>query len=200
MKVHIKKPRHWISVYSFLEKVFFWKDIYGEDGYVDKIADWLQKPFEILNKVLDFFHGKDNIRIDDWDTWDADHTLGMIILPTLKKVFEYKGVSAHIEDEDVPEELRRNGAENFEKMEKQWEYVTGEIIFAFESLFNDWESNYYSGKASIDWAPIEGSNLFQLVKKEDDTFKVDMEGMREYQKRIDNGFKLFGTYYQCFWT
>ena len=29
--------------------------------------------------------------------------------------------------------------------------------------------------------------------------KYDFEGRKEYQKRISNGFRLFGKYYQALW-
>jgi hypothetical protein len=32
------------------------------------------------------------------------------------------------------------------------------------------------------------------------TLQVDEEGLKQYRKQIDNGFRLFGKYYQNLWT
>ena len=38
-----------------------------------------------------------------------------------------------------------------------------------------------------------------MVKGPNDTYVWDEEGMKEYEKRIQNGFRLFGRYYQNLW-
>jgi len=38
-----------------------------------------------------------------------------------------------------------------------------------------------------------------MKKGPNDTFEVDIEGMKAYQARITNGFTLFGKYYEGLW-
>ncbi len=86
MKVYINNYRHhWLSPYTIMEKVLFWKkwtdpefDLYDDKN--DKYTDWLVKPMEAVQKVLDFIHPKiDYVKIDKWDTWNMDGTLSRTI-------------------------------------------------------------------------------------------------------------------------
>jgi hypothetical protein len=39
----------------------------------------------------------------------------------------------------------------------------------------------------------------EMRRGPNDTYKCDYEGMKVVQTRIDNGFRLFGKYYQALW-
>ncbi len=47
--------------------------------------------------------------------------------------------------------------------------------------------------------PREGAKLFQMKDGPNNTYKCDYDGMKKVQERIDNGFRLFGKYYQALW-
>ena len=54
-----------------------------------------------------------------------------------------------------------------------------------------------------DWKLVRGnedddSAVYQMNQLNPD-YWVDYEGIREYNKRISNGFRLFGKYYQGLW-
>jgi hypothetical protein len=113
-----------------------------------------------------------------------DHTLSMLIHPMLEQLKETKHGSGHVDDEDVPEELRSTSAPELTKdqkdcghtddnFHKRWDWVLDEMIFAHYSQFNDWEDKFYDSK--------------------------DYDAMREIEKRIANGYRLFGKYYQGLW-
>jgi len=72
------------------------------------------------------------------------------------------------------------------------------MLFAFESKHDDWERQFQSGEHDIDWVPRE-DGMSELVNGPSHTFKVDVEGLKAYQKRISNGFRLFGKYYEGLW-
>jgi hypothetical protein len=38
-----------------------------------------------------------------------------------------------------------------------------------------------------------------MIKGPKDTFDINMKGRKAYEKRIQNGFVLFGKYYQNLW-
>ena len=155
------------------------------------------------------------VKIDRWDTWSMDHTLAHIVLPMLRQLQATKHGSPMVDDEDVPEHLRSTAAPAKEnewdidaKHHDRWDWVMGEMIFAFESLQGgeneDWEQQFFSGKH--DWTSVATEfdengkpKLFRLDKGPNDTVKIDMKGMKAYQKRISNGFRLFGKYYQNLW-
>jgi len=41
--------------------------------------------------------------------------------------------------------------------------------------------------------------MYRQVDGPNNTYKCDYEGMKVVQQRIDNGFRLFGKYYQSLW-
>jgi hypothetical protein len=81
----------------------------------------------------------------------------------------------------------------------------GEMIFAFEHLLDDsWEEEFRSGV--IDWKSVPCSwdengkpSMYSMEYGPNHTFKCDYEGMEKVQKRIQNGLRLFGTYYTGLW-
>jgi len=41
--------------------------------------------------------------------------------------------------------------------------------------------------------------MYEMVDGPNHTYKCDYEGMKEVQKRISNGYRLFGKYYEGLW-
>ena len=220
MKVYINNYRgHWLSPYTIMEKVLFWKkwtdpdfDLYDDKN--EHYTDWLNGPMEVARKCLDVIHPKVNyVKIDKWDTWSMDSTLSIIILPMLKQLNATKHGAPTTDDADVPEGLRSTDAppkENEwdvdENWFKRWDWIMDEMIWAFEQKQPDcdWEHQYYSGVhdtsfRAIEWDAAGKALLHEQVKGPNDTFKIDTEGMNKHQERINNGMKLFGKYYQGLW-
>jgi hypothetical protein len=44
-----------------------------------------------------------------------------------------------------------------------------------------------------------GHKFYQMGRGPNDTYKCDYEGMKQVEERIQNGFRLFGKYYQNLW-
>jgi hypothetical protein len=182
-----------------MEKVLFWKT---EDEIYDKVPpDWLHNICENLKKFLDTIHPRiEYVKIDRFDVWSMDGTLGKIILPMLVELKRQKQGAPGIDDEDVPEVLRSTSAPEKEKEWDtdanwflRWEWVLGEEIWAFSQLNNDWEDGYRTGVSDLsfdDNAVGQGPNH---------TLKIDFDGMKKHQARMTNGFRLFGKYYQGHW-
>lgn len=200
MKIILRKPRQtWYSPYLFLEKIFFWKDLYGKDEkFGDKWSDRLMPISAFLQKFLEFFKRKDKIRIDDWDVWSLDHSLGLIILPCLLKIKEDKNGIPYVENEDVPETLTTTGGD-YNRLALKWHYVLDEMIFAFSMINTDYEKQFRSGVSDIEFKDLE-NGVVELVRTEKDTFKIDFEGLKKVDDRIKNGLTLFGKYYRSLWT
>ena len=139
MKVYINKYKdHWISPYTMLDYIFFWKDWSkcsrtwkledslnddievtkgGKSRYIER-PEWVDKwsdrlsPISVaIQWVWDKVDRKINyVKIDKWDTWSMDHTLAYIVLPMLKQLKETTHGAPYVDDEDVPEELKSTSA------------------------------------------------------------------------------------------
>ena len=184
MKIYKSNYRnHWLSPYTILEKIFFWREIDYHEPIIEKLSDILNPFCIVWQKFLDVVHPKINyVKIDKYDTWSMDHTLADIILPMLKQLNAEKHGSPFVDDEDVPDELKSTSAppkknewDTDDNHFKRWDWVMDEMIFAFESKTRDWDEAYYRGDV------------------------VDWDGMRAHQKRITNGYRLFGKYYEGLW-
>ena len=201
MKVYLSKYRyHWISPYTVLEKVFFWREIDYDEPIIDKWSDRLTPICQGIQKVLDFIHPKINyVKIDRWDPWSMDYTLSFIIVPMLKQLKETKHGAPFIDDEDVPEELKSTSAppkesewDTDENHFKRWDWALNEMIWSFEqNLDTNSEEKFFD---HAEWDEKEkdfGKNLHKI--------KIDQPGLKVHQDRKANGFRLFGKYYQGLW-
>ena len=135
----------------------------------DRDHTWLYSFLLWIDKLKDKFP-REYVKIDRWDSWNVDSTLSPIILPLLKQLYATKHGSAHVDLEDVPEELRANSHSDFsdqktfdfyretsdnidyEMVHKRWDWVLNEMIFAFDHLVDrTWEDKYHSGEHDITW-------------------------------------------------
>ena len=201
MKVYLSKPRyHWISPYTILEKVFFWREIEYDEPLIEKLSNMLMPFSKAYQKVMDFIHPEVSyIKINYWDTWSMDYTLSPIILPMLVQLQKTKQGSPNVDDEDVPEYLRSTSApakenewDTDDNWHKRWEWVMNEMIWAFTQLNDkDNEGQFYE-HPEVD---MEEKDLSKLISK----IKCDYDGLRAHNERIQNGLCLFGKYYRGLW-
>jgi hypothetical protein len=237
MKIYISKYRdHWVSPYTMLDYAFFWTDwskcardksisssLDDERKYVERPAwtdAWSERLMPISRAIQwlgeRIYPRIEYVKIDRWDTWSMDHTLGMIALPMLKQLKASKQGSPFVDDEDVPEELKSTSAppkenewDTDDNHFKRWDWALDEMIFAFENRLDDsWQDAFRSGEHDITWIPVDrdGNEVpkgehkyYQMGKGPNDTYKCDYEGMKVVEARIQNGFRLFGKYYQALW-
>jgi hypothetical protein len=154
----------------------------------DDIGDWLAETW--VNKFLKQIYSKRKrkikVHIDDYDVWNADQTMALIIHPILVKIRDSKPGSSFVDDEDVPENLRSTAAKPKENKwdtddfyHQRWEWVLDEMIYAFSTIIDeDFCNQYYDHE----------TNFFNKEKYE------------ELNNRANNGFRLFGKYYGGLWT
>ena len=187
-----------------------------KDSWLHKFCLWIESKRKRNIKI----------KIDRWDTWSMDHTLALIALPMLKQLKATKHGSPFVDLQDVPEEMRSTETEEWDSqtcfdfyntasdklvqdVHTRWAWVLDEMIFAFECEVDDsWEEAFQSGDFDTVWLPVdregnpvpkEDAKLFQMAVGPNHTYKCDYEGMKVVQARIDNGFRLFGKYYQNLW-
>jgi len=189
----------------------FEKFLYITDNWGQNILNFT------INRIQNNRKRIEKIKIDNYDVWNMDYTLGMIALPMLKKLKEIQHGAPYVDPEDVPEHLRPTKEQTEQYMKngtgdptifERWDWVLGEMIFAFESKFNDWEDKFHSGEIKVEFVPIDkdGNEVpedeavyHEMRTAEGDTHVWDKEGHFAYQKRVSNGFRLFGAYYEGLW-
>jgi hypothetical protein len=223
MRVKIGPYKDFIGPYQIAEKILFWKDK-NTDDTVPKLGRWLsgdyvKEPDQWLGKntnpslLLRFCQWVDSkrkrnvvIHLDNYDTWNMNSTLSLIVVPMLKQLKGTKHGAPCTDDVDVPEHLRSSAAapkknewDTDENHFLRWEWVIDEMIWAFEQDNNEWENNYYSGEIDMRSEKVEGSTYTRLVDGPKHTFKVDSDGMKKHQERINNGRRLFAKYYDGLW-
>lgn len=143
---------------------------------------------------------KISIRIDKWDTWNAEHTIALIAHPLLVQLHEVKRGAPFTDDDDVPEHLRSVNAEPKENEWDldslhfaRWDWIMQEMIWAMDQIVThrEEENNFYTW----DKNPEE----LDVVKNISDFFTIDRKGLDAYNARLQNGCRLFGKYFQNLW-
>lgn len=185
-------------------------------GLFDKLEDFVRP----INRWSNNRKRKVNIHIDYYDVWSADHTLGMIIAPVLKKLQSVKHGSPFVDDEDVPENLKSTSApakendwDTDDNHEARWEYVLGEMIWAFEQ-HADPDTGEAQFSHNVDQLEMtfeetgdptldsKGRKTIRFNHQKDPTkppYWVDEEGKKAHYERITNGRRLFTKYYDGLW-
>ena len=204
MKIYISNYRnHWISPYTILEKVFFWREIDYDEPIIDKWSDRLNPICVAIQKFLDFVHPRITyVKIDHHDTWSMDHTLSYIILPMLKQLRDTQHGAPLVDDEDVPEELKSTSAPVKEDENdvdgnhfKRWDWVLNEMIWAFEQKVSDDDESQFFDTSAYD----SSKQMIDDLTKGETKTKIDWDGLKAHQDRKRNAFRLFGKYFQALW-
>jgi hypothetical protein len=155
---------------------------------------------------------KINVRIDPWDTWNLDETLAHVIVPLLKQLKDTKHGVPYTSEEHAPDEFKGDD-ENISRHEpsgyneKRWEWILDEMIWAFNQRIEGIESEaYYHNSDQLEFkiSNLEGTDgsTAGFNHQKDPTkppYFRDDEGLKAYEERQVNGFRLFGIYYLSLW-
>jgi hypothetical protein len=202
----IKEKPEWVHNFGrFLAEGRFKKeDINTIDWSVENKQTWLSK---LLNWIHSLRKQTIQVRIDNHDVWNMDRTLAYIIMPMLEKLKANKQGAPNVDDEDVPVGLKSTSApakenewDTDENHFKRWEYVLNEMIFAFKLKLTDgWQEECRTGEHHILWVKEEGTGHYRMQKGENDTYVFDDKKHKRISDRQQNGFRLFGKYYNSLW-
>jgi len=220
MKVKIGNyPNRWISRIhtNHMEKKygFLWEMNYSRDketvvpsrfdNSIEVLEDVLQHIYNWTgNLIIDRFEQSIYVKLDPWDTWSMDHTLAPIIHPMLVQLKETNHGAPNVDSADVPKELRANKKEvaaykNGDVDDKhfdRWNWIMDEMIWAFKQKLNDnWEEQYYEYKD----VPVNDKSTDFGERLGLELVWQDEKGRRKHQKRMTNGFRLFGKYFENLW-
>jgi len=179
VKIYIGPYTTWVGPYQIAEKMLFWMDK-DTDDTVHQFGEWLagskDKP-SLLSRFCEWVENKKKrnikIHIDRYDLCNADHTLALVILPVLKQLKELQHVAPYTENEDAPEEFHSISKENDYDVDEhhydRWNWILDQMIWSFETKIADDTETLYG----LHW--------------------------QENHDRMQNGFRLFGKYYQGLW-
>jgi len=175
MKVYIGPYRNWFGPYQLAEFLCFWARRNKEyPDWVYRFGDWLDRSVvgEFLKKkwMIDRTNPTIKVRIDPYDTWSMDYTLAHIIHPMLVQLKAHQRGAGFVDDGDVPEEIRSISA---------------------PPAKDGWVDEYHFKR----WEWVMNEMIWAFEQHINDTWGDD-EGLA---LRKDNGFRLFGKYYQRLW-
>ena len=229
MKVKMGPYKNYIGPYQIAQKIFFWtenKYWYKDDSdqwpeWVEHFGDFLaygkypalgDEPKTLLYKLLLWIDARRkrsiSIKIDNYDTWDLNTTMCMILHPSLIQLKETNHGCAQVEESDVPKEFHwshlepesewNHSEEQFQQKLKAWDWVMDEMIFACWSEINDWESEYYRDSEYTTEETEDGYTRMIFPEK---TVAEELLSLERaiIEKRISNGFRLMGLYWRSLW-
>lgn len=189
MKIRIKNYPVWHGSYKTISRLFEFilrKEFDAFPSWAEKICEkysdsWIGNLHDSFATWYINFQEKRRVKvkIEPFDTWSMDSTLGYIIIPMLKQLKETKQGSPMVDDDDVPEIFRSTQDKEYDPNNKdgdldkfffrRWDWVMDEMIWAFEAARDDY------------------------------ALQVPTEAYKDVQNRIQNGYRLFGKYYSGLW-
>lgn len=194
MKVKIGNFINWIGPYQIAD---WFKKPLGKDR-AHQLGEWLSNTW--VNDFCQWLFDKRSrtvkVKLHSYDTWNADLTLAYVILPVLVEFRKDLHGSALVEDVDVPIWLHstlKPGETEWDTdghVHDRWKYVLDEMIWSFNEKVNGDDSQFY------DHSECDKTlGLMESARK----IKIDHVGLEKYHKRMQNGFRLFGKYFQNLW-
>ena len=182
MKVNFGPHLTWWGPYQIMDLL---QHVGVSEDRCHDMGKWLSETWvgDFLQAIHDKRKRRMKVRIDYYDIWSMDHTLAPIIHPMLVMLKEKKQGYGFIDHEDAPPELTGEPDPDYPytsfdtKASERYEWVLDEMIFAFSTLV---DADKDHGELTTD----------QWVKRELD---------KERSARIQNGFRLFGKYFQTLW-
>lgn len=120
----------------------------------------------------------DVIRIDPWDTWDAQCTAARILEPILIQ-FKQQSIGVPQSMFEPGDPVNKNGVHTkvaWRKAKKRWNAILDEMIWALHQCHDD----------AVEISILQNKKL------------VD-EKLNEYYNRIQTGLKLFAIHFRDLW-
>jgi hypothetical protein len=186
MKVKIGPYLNWWGPYQIAELL---KYVGFKEKTYEKIGEKLAatKFADLCQWVHDKRKRKVEIKIERYDVWNMDSTLALLVLPMLKQLKEQKHGApasmagfAQLSQNSYPQMCFAFYEEGDEAADQagfaEWDEIMNKMIWSFEQLLDeDSDSKFF----------------------ENDTY--DQKGYEAYAARMQEGFELFGKYYQSLW-
>ena len=152
---------------------------------------------------------KIDIKIDNFDTWNLDHTMAMILYPALLQLKEIKhglpSEFAEVGGEDWHNQqsfdfYSETTAECFALGEKRWGEVMDKMIWSFQQLaLDNYDDKYHHGEMKMGWTDMDSNGLSTMIDENPGEHWYDHVGHLLHHDRIQEGLDLFSKYYRNLW-
>ena len=132
----------------------------------DRLGDWLASTrfADLCQWIHDRRRRQVYVHIDNYDVWNMDDTLRLIIHPMLVKLKQVKHGSGMVDDADVPPHLRstapgaRDGCENpwdsDRNLHARYDWLLDELIWAFGTDHEAAKEVYYDNSLCSPDQPV----------------------------------------------
>jgi hypothetical protein len=208
MKIDIGPYRNHITTHRI--KCNYLELMYGDDWYdvteekyiwIDHIVVGILDGIDFCLKPLNKFRSrKVKIKYHDYDTWNLDYTLALIIAPGLKQLKATNHGFGHVDDDDLPTACLKEACG-----EERWEWIMDEMIWAFEQHGDEDDTDQYHynrDQLEMVFADDSGGRIARFNDQKDPNkpaYFRDDEGLKKHEERKANGIRLFAKYYKSLW-
>jgi hypothetical protein len=176
----------------------------------ERLGDWLASTrfADLCQWIQDHRKRHVYVRVHKYDAWNADHTLSLIALPLLKQLKANKHGAPFVDDEDVPAGLGLRSVEAPPKEYEwdtdanhfdRWEWVLDEIIWAHEQEALGDPAQDACWTHDVPDACWPFPNKRKGIEAMLGNITCDDVALAKFTARKQNGFRLFGKYYQTLW-
>lgn len=210
MKVYIGPYRNYFGPYQAADLLMH---VGVSEDRCHRIGHYLSETLlgDLLNRIHSWKKRKVKIRIDKYDSWNADDTLAMIILPVLKQLRDtthgssgsmpaFSQISTNLSQLTFPFYAEWDDIAS-DAGHKEWKEILDKMIWSFEQFIDDsWQDQYWIQKPIIDMEEYDEDKGFDITKlrwKQEGI--CDWEGMRKHEEKINEGLELFGKHYRDLW-
>jgi hypothetical protein len=215
MRVKIGKYTRWYGPYQLADSL-------RKAGVSERVCEWVEDkvpagPFQWVHNKL---RRRVSVKIDNYDVWNADHTLSLIIVPMLEKLSEDKNGVPYVDDEDAPHVTcdivdSEERESDLKFLQAKWDYVLGEMTWAMRQVRDDKDTEdcYVPIPDGEDFEPsafwtekgekpmyMYGVDRASAQADERKRGRFDPDLFKKKNDRIDNGLRLFGKYFRTLWT
>jgi len=153
------------------------------------------------------------ITIDEYDCYDLDVTLAMVILEGLKKFKAESrlGYPAQLYDEtsfgDENGQLSFSGEgfdisdkAQYEYMMNYWDSILDKMIWSFEQIIDpNSTDSFFKQKPKFNTYTVDDMLVHEPEIHELGHTSIDMAGLAAHNKRVNEGLLLFAKYFQSLW-
>lgn len=208
MKVHIGKYVDWTGPFQIAEALFFWvpkvKDEFGYDVFPEWVFDIGEKlsntwVYDVCDWIYQRRERKVKVKIHNYDVWNAEHSLALVILPVLKRFKEAKRYTTPVIGDTACISIDGETKEEEEKRHKDWEDILDKMIWSFEQIVDDeTEDQFWIQEPDFsDCGNID--EMLDKVNRRATGGRFDYTALEKHNEKIQEGLDLFGKHFRSLW-
>ena len=198
MRVFIGPYLDWVGpyqIFALLRRLGFSEET--TDAWADKCPDWFTN---LCQWVYNKRKRKVKIKLHNYDTWGADHTLALIIVPMLEQLKKDK----HGTPMSMFLEFGEDGnptPEEHVKAEERWHLTLDMMIWAFKQVIDEDYGSFQivEGEMDLSKHPEDEGKVCVPLRWSVEP-ETNWDACWAYHERIQEGINLFATHFQSLWS